>query len=1195
MPVAAARTVRSCLSLVVAVLALSIAAPAAHAQDEPPYLYWDNSWAQTIGRGTIDGNAANTNQNLVGHAGGQVGGFPVAADAKYLYWANSVNLMRSDLNGQNVAHLTTLSAGARWLAVDTKYIYLGTDSFVGRVNLDGTGYVERWLNYSKFSLGLAVDVGHLYWLSADGIGRANLDGTGIDNAFIPGAVGSAVGVDGQHIYWSNSVTGTIGRANLDGSGVDSSFISGLFTNGSNSLAGVRGLAFDFEHIYWVNYYNCTRGSPPCGGGGIGRANLDGTGVDETFLESGTTSTVNGCNTSPPTRCGPTTLAISGPIHPGCVRTTTPPQPPPGGAVFWRPPGAAGTSNTVILAPGTSWTPGGPCSGTAAGSQQVMTSPTSITVAPGAAVSLADSTHGLISAWGGQTTPSGGPAPVLFPGRSDWQTTSASLMTPEQLLQSSGGCAGCEFPDDATIAPLAPSPTVAYDRDVSGAVLNGATVAGDFSGFDFSGAELAGATLNGTDVSGADFTGADLRGAHMTSLVTNAPPKLANVRIGALDGACTLFKNSDLVGTGIAPVQADALVTGCESFAMFPDSEIPIAVVALLSRTYEASIDYSDATIVVTAGNSAALAGADLHGIHLAGASFIGFPANLQKTKFDGASLMGTSMQLADLSNATFLGATATTASFQDAVLQGAQFTSSTTNLTNADFAGADVSSASFQNATLTGAVFDDALANGTSFDSVVATNSRFVGAHVYGLGDAFEGARELTGADFTDAVLGGADDGTAGLDFTNANLTNAKFDDAQCVGCNFSNAILTGVTVTDAYLPGAQLSTATLQGASFDGTWLYCGSLAETACKSSGTLEWPLKLGSQEDYGPVDYATTTLTQGAWSDVTLCPDATSPTQGGLEPDCGGGHMLANRPFSLAAIACSAVALDACPTLTSTLDQTSAPQAVVPATPPTWPSGVSQAGYYVAGADSAVRLVDPSSGGAPSLVAGTPGDKCSPSTAVCGDGGPAIGALLDNPTGLAVGLDGSLYIADPGLNRVRRIAPGGTITTVAGNGQTCAAPTDACGDGGQAAAAALADPQGVWVSPSGQIFIADGKRGIRRVGLDGTISTLSTGTPGTYDIVSVAGDADGIIWAAANNPDYILEVDLGKNQTTQAVGTGTSGYNGNSDPNTGTPASGADVQVNAPHSLSVALNGDVVFADTANHLIRAYNPGQDTVID
>jgi hypothetical protein len=307
------------------------------------------------------------------------------------------------------------------------------------------------------------------------------------------------------------------------------------------------------------------------------------------------------------------------------------------------------------------------------------------------------------------------------------------------------------------------------------------------------------------------------------------------------------------------------------------------------------------------------------------------------------------------------------------------------------------------------------------------------------------------------------------------------------------------------------------------------------------------------------------------------------------------MLADRPFDLGAIGCSAVALDACPTVTSTLDQTSAPHAVVAATPPTWPSSATQAGYYVAGADSAVRLLIPATPpGPPSLVTGTPGTKCSPSTAACGDGGPASGALLDTPTGLAVGLDGSLYIADPGLDRVRRIAPGGTITTVAGTGQACAAPTAACGDGGPATAAALADPQGVWVSPSGQLFIADGKRGIRRVGLDGTITTLATGTPGTYDFVSVAGDASGIVWAASNGPDYIVKVDVAAGTATQAVGTGTSGYNGNADSNDFL-LPGNQVQVNAPTSLSVAINGDVVFADTENHLIRAYNVAADTVVD
>ena len=104
------------------------------------------------------------------------------------------------------------------------------------------------------------------------------------------------------------------------------------------------------------------------------------------------------------------------------------------------------------------------------------------------------------------------------------------------------------------------------------------------------------------------------------------------------------------------------------------------------------------------------------------------------------------------------------------------------------------------------------------------------------------------------------------------------------------------------------------------------------------------------------------------------------------------------------------------------------------------------------------------------------SCAGPAQPCGDGGPAADALLDTPSGLAVGLDGSLFIADPALHRVRRIDPSGTITTVAGNGQSCASPTATCGDGGLAVDAALADPYGVWVNPSGELFIADGTRGV-----------------------------------------------------------------------------------------------------------------------
>jgi len=53
-------------------------------------------------------------------------------------------------------------------------------------------------------------------------------------------------------------------------------------------------------------------------------------------------------------------------------------------------------------------------------------------------------------------------------------------------------------------------------------------------------------------------------------------------------------------------------------------------------------------------------------------------------------------------------------------------------------------------------------------------------------------------------------------------------------------------------------------------------------------------------------------------------------------------------------------------------------------------------------------------------------------VSGDGGPATQATISHPFGLAVGPDGSLYIADSGNHRVRRVGPNGIITTVAGTG-------------------------------------------------------------------------------------------------------------------------------------------------------------------
>ncbi len=864
-------------------------------------VYWDNPQFGTIGRQTLTGVPANVNQSLITGIT-QLRNVGVAVDRQYVYWTDGRWISRANLETSAVdQQFIQLPAAANALAVDGQYIYWAGEGgpSLGRANLDGTGVPDsQFITVPGGSLmGVAVDSSFVYWTDSahSSVGRANLDGTGVNQSLVAGA-GSARGlaVDGQHIYWTHLATGlppggSIGRANLDGTGANASFITGA--------ALPQGVAVDYSNIYWANSYDCDYQTQPpslCAGGTIGRASLDGTVVNRSFITADQAAGP-GCGTSPETRCGPTSVALSAPTQPACLRTDPPVAPPIGGAVFARPldPGGTG-ANVVVLPAGTSWTAAGPCTGIAEGAAEVMTNPTSISVAPGAAVLLQDQTAGLFSAWGAENVGGSDPAPVLFPGRPDWQTTEADVVAPQQLLETHNGCPACVLPDNLQLTPGTPSPDVAYQHDVSGARLNGATLAGSFDGWNFSGAQLGGATLNGVSVSSANFSGADLRGAQLTSLTSTLPPNFTNVRVGLLNGACTLFKDTNLVGAALTPVQADLLVPGCETSPLLTGSTVPLDLLDLIAHTYQATVDFSDAQFLVTAQNSGLLAGVDLQGIKLAGASFLGFPANFQKTNFNGASLASTSFELDDLSGATFLGATAQGASFEAANLNGATFAGATTMLQNADFIQSDVSGASFQNADISGAVFDSALAVSTDFNSVIGTNARFNGAHIYGDGAAFDDARQLAGADFVGAVLAGSEDGQGGFDLTDADLTNAKFDNSQCVACNFTDSTMTGVTLTGAYLPGAQLTGATLQNASFDNAWLYCGDMSDSSCKtgSGSQPQWPLALGSQESYGPVPFTTTTLTEGQFTDVTVCPDSTPPNS---TTGCQ-GHLLPTRERS-----------------------------------------------------------------------------------------------------------------------------------------------------------------------------------------------------------------------------------------------------------------------------------------------------------
>ena len=116
-----------------------------------------------------------------------------------------------------------------------------------------------------------------------------------------------------------------------------------------------------------------------------------------------------------------------------------------------------------------------------------------------------------------------------------------------------------------------------------------------------------------------------------------------------------------------------------------------------------------------------------------------------------------------------------------------------------------------------------------------------------------------------------------------------------------------------------------------------------------------------------------------------------------------------------------------------------------------------------ADTQNRVIRVVSGGIISTFAGN-GQSCK-STAACGDGGSALDAQFNSPTTVAVDVAGSVFIADPVTNRVRKVS-NGIITTVAGTGSS-----GYSGDGSPATNAELDSPFGVAIDSSENIYIAD----------------------------------------------------------------------------------------------------------------------------
>jgi trimeric autotransporter adhesin len=198
---------------------------------------------------------------------------------------------------------------------------------------------------------------------------------------------------------------------------------------------------------------------------------------------------------------------------------------------------------------------------------------------------------------------------------------------------------------------------------------------------------------------------------------------------------------------------------------------------------------------------------------------------------------------------------------------------------------------------------------------------------------------------------------------------------------------------------------------------------------------------------------------------------------------------------------------------------------------------------------------------------------------GDTGPATSARLDSPEGVAIDRAGSVYLADRGNNRVRRIDRAGVIATVAGDGRS-----GLSGDGGPATLARLTDPTAVAFDRDGRLLIADRGNGrIRSVSRSGVIGTVAEGLPGAH---AIAVGPKGTILVAEARERRILR--LSPDSPPVAIaGDGGVGFCGD-----GGPARVSFLR--RPEGLALDAGGNLYVADSGNNRIRRVDAATGTIV-
>lgn len=207
-----------------------------------------------------------------------------------------------------------------------------------------------------------------------------------------------------------------------------------------------------------------------------------------------------------------------------------------------------------------------------------------------------------------------------------------------------------------------------------------------------------------------------------------------------------------------------------------------------------------------------------------------------------------------------------------------------------------------------------------------------------------------------------------------------------------------------------------------------------------------------------------------------------------------------------------------------------------------------------------------------------------TTVAGSGTPGwsdgtgTSAMFNGPSGVAVDTSGNLYVADTFNHRIRKIAPGGSVTTLAGNGSPGMVNHTV------GTSAAFNQPWGIVVDSAGNLFVSDFNNNlIRKIMASGAVSTFASANLNGPSGMAI--DSSYNLYVASYSDSRLVKVTPGGTVTILG-GQGYAGFSGD-----GGPATSA--AFSQPRAVAVDATGNVYVADTFNYRIRKILVGSGTV--